>query len=252
VTLTARDKVLAVVLPALLVFIGYATYGMSMWRDKFSAAEKALADTRGRLPSPKVESERLAKLSAANREMADENDTVKTFREQQPRLAAEIEEEKGRLQAAKKTLAGTEHQAALARMEADHFAAEKQADADHKAALARVWLTGDGPGGDRTGRIEQLNKVLVRYDLRIVDATDEVTLEPLPPRLQAVVKAAAAVDGNTPPRLRQIKLRGKYAAVAAALDSIARGDAWAVPLALTMKPAGDESGLLDWTLTVWV
>jgi hypothetical protein len=112
--------------------------------------------------------------------------------------------------------------------------------------------TSNGPSADRTERIERLDKVLARFDLVVMDASDDAKGDVSPPRLAALMKAASEVNGRSPPKPRQIRVRGRYSEVAAALESISRGDAWAVPLGLAMKPASDDSGKLEWTLTVWV
>lgn len=260
-TMNRRDKMLLLVLPALLLFIGYTTYGLSHWRTQLATAEKGITSTRERMPNPAEERSRRDKLAAAGREARGETEAIDKLKLQIATSTKSLEREKSELAAAKNSLSSGEHRDEMTKIESAHRIALQKLEASHlsalagletqsAAALARLWQSSKGPKTDRTQRIELLNKVLARYDLTILDATDDANGAASPPRLQAVMKAAAETNGLAPPKPRQLKLRGKYSEIAGALDSLARGDAWAIPLGLTMKPAAD--GLFEWTLTVWV
>ncbi|MFO0802145.1 MAG: hypothetical protein U0791_03335 [Gemmataceae bacterium] len=262
-TLSRRDKMLVAVLPALVIFIGYAIYGLPQWRAKLGAAEKGIASTRASLPNHAEEHRRQDRLSAATREAKAESEAIAMLQKEIATGTKSIVDERKDLADARMLVGGTAHRDALAKLKMEHtealrdlVARDKRQRAEwesqHAAALASLWATANGPSTDRTERIERLDKVLARFDLTVVDATDDVKNEVSPPRLQSVMRAAMETKGLSPPKPRQIRVRGKYSEIAAALDSLARGDAWAVPLGLAMKPVADDSGRFEWTLTVWV
>lgn len=250
--LTPRDKTLALVLPAAGVALVYGLMILPDHRAKVTAAEKAAAAATAQVPTEGEVAARRARLAAATAEAAAEANRLADLRPRPDALTAEIAAGKQDLAEARKALDPAAHRAALTRADADHQAALKRALADHRAGLARLWAETGRPGASRPDRIGLLNKVLARYALTVLDATDDAKAAPLPPGLAAVLPAAAEADGKAPPRLREVRVRGRYAEVAGALDAIARGDAWAVPVGLTMKDPGDDDGRLEWVLQVWV
>lgn len=262
-TMNRRDKMLLLVLPAIAIFLGYATYGLSQWRTKFTAAEKSITAIRERIPSHDEEHRRQDRLTAATRGAKFENEAIALVNLEIATGTKSIASEKAEFAELRTRIAGPTHREELAklrteqldaikRMDAEHRLARTEAEAKHAAALASLWVVANGPSADRTERIELLDKVLARFNLTVTDATDDVRGESAPPRLAMLMKASTEAKGLAPPKPRQIRVLGRYSEVAAALESVSRGDAWAIPLGLAMKPATDDSGKLEWTLTVWV
>lgn len=280
-TFTNRDKLLALSLLAIGVVVAYALTILPGKRAAVAKAEKDLAATRARVPAEGAEA--IGRLRVIGPEVESEQEQLAKERGQLGEVAAALEREwqaidtahagqagsggatvpskprpgdtAARLAAAAKDLEDGKRRVQESRQQlpAQRTAEKVRVEAQHRAALGRLWVTVGDPDGDRTRRIEQLNRVLARHDLAVIEEADDPTA-PIPARIAAIVKTAADTDGKTAPRPRKVRLNGRYANVRDALAVIASGkEIWAVPLGVTMK--ADEtggSGVHEWVLHIWV
>lgn len=138
-------------------------------------------------------------------------------------------------------------------------AVRKELADDAKATedLKKRWeaaLGASGPPLCRPERIERLNQLIDRAGLRVVEGGDldsgasSGTAHPL----DALAAELGDRCGHPPPRVRVVKLHGRYSEMTAALTAIARSGVLAVPVALTMKSLADDTERQEWTLHVWI
>ncbi|HWA98384.1 MAG TPA: hypothetical protein VG713_07825 [Pirellulales bacterium] len=128
---------------------------------------------------------------------------------------------------------------------------------DHQEWLARWQSLQQERSTDSTSRvanIEVVTQLVDRFGLQLVGDSPSATATPqsLPPALDEAAKRLSKNAGSVKPQFWSLQFRGRYANVMEALAELPNECPLAIPVQLTMDGPGDESGIRDWTLVLWL
>src|SRR5262249_16758887 len=106
----------------------------------------------------------------------------------------------------------------------------------------------------RHDRLQGVMSVLMRHGLRVVEDADATALRDvrISPAVDALIQQPPSFAKGPKPRVRQLRLQGRYPDVPVLPDELGRGDAVAIPVGLTMKEAPLTGDLREWVLLVWM
>jgi hypothetical protein len=200
--LTARDRLLAMFLPSLMVLAAYGWFWFTPTQAAWTQAGKSLDAAR-----------------AAN-----------------PGLKNQVAQAQFQL-----TVVNLALQKADGEKKAAHQAWDAAAGRCHDARL-------------RNDRIEKLNGLLRRHDLRLLEDSeaDSGKEGKIVPGLEGLAQQMATLAVAPKPQTRKIRMVGSYVDVVAALEDLTVGDVLAIPIGLSMKEAPLTSDVREWTLIVWI
>lgn len=107
--------------------------------------------------------------------------------------------------------------------------------------------------GSRPERAEKLTTLFGRHALTLIDSGPAEEKEArLSPALAKLAEDVGERAAGQKPQLWRFHMRGKYADVLQALESLSSGETLALPVIVTMKEADARSALHEWTLVVWI
>jgi len=131
---------------------------------------------------------------------------------------------------------------------------EKEVLLARKRDLENDWRTMTGSSDDparRNQRIENLTALLQRNGLVIVEQAP-ADRDGQTPALEAVAKRLAEGPGKQKPQLWKLRVQGSYANLQRTLQVLAEGEPLVIPLGVSMKEAGLDTKIREWTLVVWI
>lgn len=125
-----------------------------------------------------------------------------------------------------------------------------------KQDLENEWQAMTGSNDDparRNQRLENLTTLLQQHGLVVVEqAPAEGGKEGSVPALEAVAKRLADGNGKQRPQVWSIRVHGSYTSLHRALQVLAEGEPLVIPLGVSMKQAGLDTKVREWTLVVWI
>jgi hypothetical protein len=133
-----------------------------------------------------------------------------------------------------------------------------QIDREKHRAAAATQLTLPTRWTSPAGRLNALADINAVFDAHSVFVVSTAHLPDTamhgvaPQSLQDFAAAVGRQLHAQVPQVWQIEVVGSYADVLKALGELGRGDAFIVPLGLSMEPIGAETNYRHWSLWVWV
>lgn len=134
---------------------------------------------------------------------------------------------------------------------------EKEVLEARRQELENEWQAITGSSDDparRNQRIENLTTLLQQHGLVVVEQapSDGGKEGTLPPLLEGVAKRLAEGKGKQRPQIWRIRVQGRYTSLHRALQVLAEGEPLVIPLGVSMKEAGLNTKVREWTLMVWI